>query len=469
MNEDRKILTGDEIDTIGEIMNISMGAAATAVSTMLERQVVITTPNISQNQLQNVDFSALEPAVAVKIKYVEGLTGTNVIVIKRRDMGIILDLLMGNDFTNTDEYEFDEMSMSAACEVMNQMMGSSATAMSEMLNKTINISTPQAILVENSDETQDIIDDIDKDENVVAISFKMTIKETLDTSFSCIMPLGFSREIVQSVNGGIDETQKTPQPQAAATPPQQMPQQPAQAATPPQQMPQQPPQAAMSPQQPPQAAMPPQQMQQPAYQQPQMPPPQEIPQQHAFWQPNDQQYQPSAANQTNAYPYQPAYQQPFDPAFQYMQYQQPFPQPPYGQPYGMQYPYGQANPYQEQQQGPRYVMPSLNVKQAEFPDFSKNGPATAGFSSNLNMLMGVSLDVSVVIGRAKQKIKDVLDLGQGSVIELDKQTGAPAEIVVNGQLLAYGDVVVVGDNFGIRITDIVGTKELIDSLEKNNK
>ncbi len=115
-------------------------------------------------------------------------------------------------------------------------------------------------------------------------------------------------------------------------------------------------------------------------------------------------------------------------------------------------------------------MPSLNVKQAEFPDFSgKNTSAQSGFGSNMNMLMGVQLEVSVVIGRAKQKIKDVLELGQGSVIELDKQTGSPAEIVVNGQLIAYGDVVVVGDNFGIRITDIVGTKELIDSLEKNNK
>ena len=89
----------------------------------------------------------------------------------------------------------------------------------------------------------------------------------------------------------------------------------------------------------------------------------------------------------------------------------------------------------------------------------------APYGSNMNMLMGVQLDVSVVVGRAKQKIKDVLDFGQGSVIELDKQTGSPAEVVVNGQLLAYGDVVVVGDNFGIRITEIVGTKELLDSLE----
>ena len=107
----------------------------------------------------------------------------------------------------------------------------------------------------------------------------------------------------------------------------------------------------------------------------------------------------------------------------------------------------------------------VNVKQADFPEFAGAGKASAPYSSNINMLMGVQLEVSVIVGRSKQKIKDVLDFGQGSVIELDKQTGAPAEIVVNGQLLAYGDVVVVGDNFGVRITEIVGTKELLDSLD----
>jgi flagellar motor switch protein FliN/FliY len=189
------MLTEVEIDTIGEVLNISMGAAATAVSTMLERQVVITTPKISQKMLMNVDFSALEPAVIVKINYIKGLTGTNVIVLRRKDMATILDLLMGNDYSDTADYEFEEMSLSAACEVMNQMMGSSATAMSEMLNKAINISTPQAILFDKANEAQLVFDDIDNDANVVEVSFKMTIKETLDTTFTCIIPLGLSKEL----------------------------------------------------------------------------------------------------------------------------------------------------------------------------------------------------------------------------------------------------------------------------------
>ena len=139
MNKDL-ILAADELDTIGEIMNISMGAAATAVSTMLERQVVITTPNITQDRFGNIDMSELEPAIVVKINYVEGISGMNLIMLRRNDMRIILDLLMGND-GDDDNFEFDEMSMSAACEVMNQMMGASATALSELLNKPINISS----------------------------------------------------------------------------------------------------------------------------------------------------------------------------------------------------------------------------------------------------------------------------------------------------------------------------------------
>ena len=448
MKKDKKVLTSDELDAIGEIINISMGAAATAVSTMLERQVVITTPQIAQDQLQNVDFSEFEPAIVVKINYIEGLSGTNVIVIRRKDMGIILNLLMGNDSTNTDDFEFDEMSMSAACEVMNQMMGSSATAMSEMINQTINISTPQAILVDSSNDASTIFDNIDQAENVVAISFKMSIKETLDTTFSCVMPLALSRAIVEAVNGGaIESTQAYQEPETTIqttviSQPQQAPPSPAPTFSQPLAMPQQ--------------------------------APMQVPPQPDYWQPavaNNPQYAPSPVNPPNAYPYQQSYQPPVDPALQYMQYQQPYPQAPYGQAPGRQHPYGQQyNQCPEQPQNPRYVMPSLNVKQAEFPDFSqKSGQTAVVYSSNMNLLLGVQLEVSVVIGRAKQKIKDVLDLGQGSVIELDRQTGSPAEIVVNGQLIAYGDVVVVGDNFGIRITEIVGTKELIDSIEKNNK
>jgi flagellar motor switch protein FliN/FliY len=475
VKEDQKTLTADEIDTIGEVFNISMGAAATAVSTMLERQVLITTPHTSLTQLLDVDFSALEPAIVVKINYIKGLSGTNIIVIRRRDMGVILDLLMGNDFTGSEEYEFDEMSMSAACEVMNQMMGASATAMSEMIHSPINISTPTALLVERSSEVHRIFEEMNQEETVVAISFKMSIKETLDTTFSCILPLSLSRTIVQAVNGE-EEVPEPPlvqvaPPAAQSAPPPMQPTPPPVQPTPPPVQPTPPPvqptPPPVQPTPPPVQPTPPPMQPTPPPAQPTPPPVQPTPppvQPQSTWAPIPDAAQLPPDMQPGAYPYPPTYQQPYDPATPYMPYQQqPYPQQPYPRPYPG--PYGQ---HPDPQNG-RYLTPTLNVRQAEFPEFPPNPSAAPGFSSNMNLLMGVKLEVSVVIGRAKQKIKDVLELGQGSVIELDRQTGSPAEIVVNGQLLAYGDVVVVGDNFGIRITDIVGTRELIDSLEKNNK
>ena len=102
---------------------------------------------------------------------------------------------------------------------------------------------------------------------------------------------------------------------------------------------------------------------------------------------------------------------------------------------------------------------------AEFAALLPAGrPLLSLTSVNASLLMNVPLDVSIVIGKTKRRIRDILEFGPGTVIDLDKQTGAPAEIVVNGQLLAYGDVIVIGDNYGVRITEIVGTKDLLDSL-----
>ena len=131
-------------------------------------------------------------------------------------------------------------------------------------------------------------------------------------------------------------------------------------------------------------------------------------------------------------------------------------------------PYGYAAPPQSMWPGGGQSQSQVTLKKAKFPDFSrKEMMGQLPNEGNMGLLMGVPLEVSIVIGRARRKIKDILEFGQGTVVELDKQTGAPAEIMVNGQLLAYGDVIVVGDNFGIRVTEIVGTKELIDSLGAN--
>ncbi len=135
--------------------------------------------------------------------------------------------------------------------------------------------------------------------------------------------------------------------------------------------------------------------------------------------------------------------------YMYPQYQNPYMQNPYAQPNNIQ-------PTQDQ---------GMSVQMAEFPQFSQPTNTIVPANSNMNLLMGVQLEISVVMGRTKQKIKDIMDIGSGTVLELDKQTGSPAEIIVNGKLLAYGDIIVVGDNFGIRVNEIVGTRDIFESLK----
>ncbi|MFR8775532.1 MAG: chemotaxis protein CheC, partial [Eggerthellaceae bacterium] len=116
-----------EIDAVGEILNISMGSAATAVSELLNAKVWITTPQVSVVKAADLNYDRLEPAICVKIVYVSGISGQNMMVLKQDDVQLILNQLMGNPLVVSPDFEFDEMNISAVSEVMNQMMGASAT------------------------------------------------------------------------------------------------------------------------------------------------------------------------------------------------------------------------------------------------------------------------------------------------------------------------------------------------------
>ncbi len=140
-----------EIDAIGEILNISLGASATAVSTMLNARVDITTPIVNVVRKEEFEMDRVDPAVCVEITYVEGLEGENVMLLKRHDIKVIVEMVMGMEIPD-EEFELDEINISAVCEVMNQMMGASATALSEFLGRMVNISTPISFEVENEQQ-----------------------------------------------------------------------------------------------------------------------------------------------------------------------------------------------------------------------------------------------------------------------------------------------------------------------------
>ncbi|KOS69458.1 flagellar motor switch protein FliN [Lysinibacillus contaminans] len=140
-----------------------------------------------------------------------------------------------------------------------------------------------------------------------------------------------------------------------------------------------------------------------------------------------------------AAPVQPAYQQPAPPM------QQPV--------------------YQEQQtiQTSARAAQPVNVQQAQFASFDTN-VITESEARNLNMLLDIPLQVTVELGRTKRSVKEILDLSSGSIIELDKLAGEPVDILVNSRLIAKGEVVVIDENFGVRITDVLSQAERLNNL-----
>lgn len=101
-------------------------------------------------------------------------------------------------------------------------------------------------------------------------------------------------------------------------------------------------------------------------------------------------------------------------------------------------------------------------KPAEFTELKKTGVIAA--PNNLDFILDIPLEVTVELGRTNMPIYDLLQLGQGSIIELSKMAGEPLEILVNQKLIAKGEVVVVNEKFGIRLTDVVSPKERIEKL-----
>ena len=177
---DEDFLTDLEKDTIGEISNISMGTAATTLSSLVNQKVNISTPVVSFSRWDDLVESYDRPCVFLQISYREGLNGNNILILKENDVKIIADLMMGGDGTNTDG-ELGELHLSAISEAMNQMMGSASTSLSSMMNMKIDISPPIASLIDlnGAVDESDISDFLQ--EGFVRNSFRMTIGDLVDS------------------------------------------------------------------------------------------------------------------------------------------------------------------------------------------------------------------------------------------------------------------------------------------------
>ena len=393
-------ITDTDKDLLGEIGNISMGSASTALYQLINQQVNITTPVVSVTTLKEIKAGFETPNIVLDIEYIAGIVGRNILIIKTYDGLVISNLMMGGDGNVTDVHELSELEISAVSEAMNQMIGSAATSMATMFGRKVDISPPNARVV--TDSSEPISTAIPEDQPIVKVSFKMTIGDIVDSNIMQIFPIETAKNIV-AIMTGEDKAEEAPAPQ----------------------------------------------------------PEPELPKE-----------EPIVNKEINA---EPEMQQP---QMQYsepqMQQQQYAPQPQMQQQYGMQQPmygYGQQQMQQYGMQQPQmyggqpqqYAQP-VEVHQAAFEPLTPQSSVPP--IKNIDLIMDVPLDISVVLGRTKKSIQDILNLGAGSLIELDKLAEEPVEILVNGKQIALGEVVVVDENFGVRITSIVSNAERLKSLKK---
>ncbi|WP_218353215.1 flagellar motor switch protein FliN [Alteromonas lipotrueiana] len=105
-----------------------------------------------------------------------------------------------------------------------------------------------------------------------------------------------------------------------------------------------------------------------------------------------------------------------------------------------------------------------NVQAAELDEFTDDAPISADEKRKLDTILDIPVTISMEVGRSQISIRNLLQLNQGSVVELDRVAGEPLDVLVNGTLIAHGEVVVVNDKFGIRLTDVISQIERIKKL-----
>ena len=443
------------IDAIGEIFNISLGSSATAVSNMLARRVDITTPTVSVVSAKDFTLGDLQPAIGVKIDYVAGLSGSNIMLLKRSDVRAIVDILMGST-TKDEDFEINELNMSAICEVMNQMMGAASTAMSDFLNRMVNISTPQAFEISSLEEFVEKY--FPSDGMLVVVRFKFSVEDAVESEFMSALNMDLVRELLKGFGiegedvgmGAEPEPEPAAQPAAAAEPElssgsgaslsqeeieKLMAQNFAEEQAAQQNASPQPAVSAEQPAQPQVAAT-------PAPQQPvAAAPAQQTPVQQPVAQ--AQQGVPQAMPQMS-------------PEMQQQYAAMPYP------PYGMQMPYPPMY-YMPPQQQAAPEPKTIKTTKPAMPKFEEHATSLNGEQeSNLDLLMSVPVDVAVEIGRTRRRVKDILNYTKGSLVVLDRLAGDRADLYVNGKCIAKGDIVVVDDNFGLRIAEIIEPLALED-------
>ncbi|KXZ39778.1 flagellar motor switch protein FliN/FliY [Alkalithermobacter thermoalcaliphilus JW-YL-7 = DSM 7308] len=351
-SSDDDILSDIEKDALGEIGNISMGTAATTLSTLLYQRVNITTPKVDIVTIDDMAKQYSLPFVAVQVNYKEGLTGTNLLILKEEDVKIITSLMMGGDGVTNLPSELDDIHLSAISEAMNQMVGSSSTSISEMISKKIDISPPNVFKYNLGDENIEL-EYIKRNEKIVRVSFEMKIGNLIDSNIMQLLPIDFAKNLVNNMLYGESSTSVSNLVE------------------------------------------------------------------------ENNQYNNLSSSLSEDISID------LDKSFEAKQ-QKP-----------------QSN---------------INVQPVKFESFDTPSTQSSSIPENISLIKDVFLKVTVELGRTKKSIDEILQFAPGTVIELDKLVGEPLDILVNGKKIAKGEVVVIDENYGIRITDIIKPEKRLRSI-----
>ena len=444
---DGEVLTDVEKDAIGEVANISMGSSATTLYSLVNRKVNITTPVVTLATWKTLLDSYEKPCVFIQIKYTQGLDGTNILVLKEHDVKVITDLMMGGDGTNTDG-ELGELHLSAISEAMNQMMGSAATSLSTLLQTVIDISPPESSLfdlteVKDGKEISPFLGG-----TFVKIAFRMQIDDLVDSTIMQLYPIDFAKKLVETfINtqmsslDGTAEEQPTQVKDSASE--QNMQGSAAMAGTTDHMT--QPGMDSMGQQG---------SMNMNGMNQMGMNPMGNMGM-------NQMGSTPMGMNGMNQMGGMNMSQMGMNQMGMNQMGNMNGMNPMGNSPMGMNgmNQMGNMNGMGMMNQMGMMGMPgqnvqNVNVQPAQFQSFSNDNTGMTG-QENIGLIKDVPLEVTVELGRTTKSISDILDFSPGTIIELDRIAGEPIDVLVNGKFVAKGEVVVIEESFGVRITEII--------------
>lgn len=361
-------LTEDEMDSLGEVGNMYMGSAAATLSTLFNQNVKFTDPRLTISTLEDLLNGFLTPHMVVFMRFTEGLSGFNMLIMKIKDANVLADLMMGGKGINVP-VEANEISTIAAVKALKKMISNASTSMAAMFNRMVKISLPEIKICNSVDEIK--FTSFSPGDSVVVVRYKMTIGDILDTQIMRVMGFDTAKEeagLFLSRLMGLDKELSTPA--AEETPGEDL--------------------TSVADEQ------------------------------AALINLDDI----SREDKT-------------EPAASVGQVRQ------------------HETAVVKPEQAPAAVLQAP----------SRAEPADFGFDQQrLDLILDIPLKVTVLLGRTRWPIKDILGLSPGSVIEMQRLVDEPVEILVNGTLVATGEIVVVHDNYGVRISNIITPRERIQNL-----